>query len=402
MADTDSDQDSVMADPDSDEYDNDVELEIATAYVQFCIEYVQKYYMKRPMCTSILIGNSYVHEVLEGNPQVCYDIFCMDKIIFRHLCSELKRLQLLKEDTGIVSVEEAIGVLLFIVGHNADFRVTANRFQHSLKTIQRRFQRALRAVHALGCLIIWPDTDAAELPYSLRGNEKYYPWFEKCVGAIDGTHISASAPSGRTTAFRDRQSDITQNVMCACNFDMWFTYMHSGWEGVRMIHESCRTHLDMPRSYYLVDSGYAIDNAFLPPHKFARYHAQEFRGTDRQPTTPQELFNYRHLSLRMVIERCFGVLKARFPILTAMHSFSISRQRLIVTACYALHNFIRMYNRADEMVHVWEGSFVRNNDTGIVGATRVGSGSTEEAFNARAQRAMSEYRDAITAAMWAD
>ncbi|KAK9986014.1 hypothetical protein SO802_030965 [Lithocarpus litseifolius] len=104
----------------------------------------------------------------------------------------------------------------------------------------------------------------------------------------------------------------------------------------------------------------------------------------------------------MVIERCFGVLKARFPILTEMHSFSISRQRLIMTACYALHNFIRMYNRADEMFHVWEGSFMPNSDANLVGVARVGSGGTEEAFNARAQRAMSEYRDAITAAMWAD
>ncbi|KAK9997303.1 hypothetical protein SO802_021989 [Lithocarpus litseifolius] len=411
MADADSDQDSVMTDPDSDEYDSDVELEIATAYVQFCIEYVQKYYLKSPMCTSILSGNSYVHEVLEGNPQVCYDIFRMDKIIFRHLCNELKRLHLLEEDTGIVSVEEAVGVLLFIVGHNADFRLTANRFQHSLETIQRRFRRALRAVHALGCLIIRPNADATELPHSLRGNEKYYPWFEKCVGAIDGTHISASAPSGRTTAFRDRRSDITQNVMCACNFDMRFTYVHSGWEGSAndsRVMQDALGHAEYefpwpPRgSYYLVDSGYAIGNAFLPPHKSARYHVQEFRGADRQPTTPQELFNYRHSSLRMVIERCFGVLKARFPILTAMHSFSISRQRLLVTACCALHNFIRMYNRADDMFHVWEGSFVRNNDAGIAGAPRVGSGGTEEAFNARAQQAMSEYRDAITAAMWAD
>ncbi|KAK7837818.1 hypothetical protein CFP56_020658 [Quercus suber] len=100
---------------------------------------MQKYYMKRPMCTSILSGRSYVIEVLEGNPQVCYDIFRMDKTIFRHLCNELKRLHLLEEDTGIVSVEEAVATMLFIVGHNADYRLTANHFQHSLETIQRRF-----------------------------------------------------------------------------------------------------------------------------------------------------------------------------------------------------------------------------------------------------------------------
>ena len=51
------------------------------------------------------------------------------------------------------------------------------------------------------------------------------------MGAIDGTHISASAPSDKTTTFIDKRSDITQNVMYACNFDMRFMYVHSGWEG---------------------------------------------------------------------------------------------------------------------------------------------------------------------------
>ena len=134
-------------------------------------------------------------------------------------------------------------------------------------------------------------------------------------------------------------------------------------------------------SYYLVDLGYAIGSAFLPPYKSTRYHAQEFQGANRQPTTPQELFNCRHLSLRMVIERYFGVLKARFLILNEMHSFSLFKQQLIVTACYALHNFIRMYNRADEMFHMWEGSFVRNSDATIARAARIGSGGTKEAFN---------------------
>ena len=123
-----------------------------------------------------------LNKVLEGNPQVCYDIFRMDKTIFRHLCNKLKRLHLLEEDTGIVSVEEVVGTVLFIVGHNADYRLTANCFLHFLETIQRQFRHALRAIHALGCLIIRPDADVAELPHSLRGNEKYYPWFKVCFG----------------------------------------------------------------------------------------------------------------------------------------------------------------------------------------------------------------------------
>ena len=44
-------------------------------------------------------------------------------------------------------------------------------------------------------------------------------------------HISAWPPSERTQPCRGRKSLITTNVMCACNHDMKFTYVHSGWEG---------------------------------------------------------------------------------------------------------------------------------------------------------------------------
>ena len=77
-----------------------------------------------------------------------------------------------------MSVEELVGTLLYIVGHNTDFQLTSNRFQHSLETIQRWFRHALLAIHSLGCLIIWPDADVAELPHSLHGNSKYFLWFK--------------------------------------------------------------------------------------------------------------------------------------------------------------------------------------------------------------------------------
>ena len=85
-----------------------------------------------------------------------------------------------------------------------------------------------------------------------------------------------------------------------------------------------------------------------------------------------------------------------------MHSFSQSRQQLIVTACCALHDFIRMYNRANEMFHMWEGTDVHNNNASITRDARVSSGGNEEAVNPWAQRAMTKYRDVIIATMWAD
>ena len=54
---------------------------------------------------------------------------------------------------------------------------------------------------------------------------------QKCVGAIDGTHISAWVPGSKQGAFKGRKSYISQNVLVACNFDMLFTFVYTGWEG---------------------------------------------------------------------------------------------------------------------------------------------------------------------------
>ena len=83
----------------------------------------------------------------------------------------------------------------------------------------------------------------------------------------------------------------------------------------------------------------------------------------------------------MVIKRCFGVLKARFSILNDMHSYSQSRQQLIIIACCALHNFIHMYSHADEMFHAWEGQDLEPGDASTSSGARVGGGRNEEAFS---------------------
>ena len=48
---------------------------------------------------------------------------------------------------------------------------------------------------------------------------------------MDGTHISTWVPTDRQTRFRGRKTVITQNVICACDFDMMFTFVYIGWKG---------------------------------------------------------------------------------------------------------------------------------------------------------------------------
>ena len=58
-----------------------------------------------------------------------------------------------------------------------------------------------------------------------------------------------------------------------------------------------------------------------------------------QPKTYKKMFNYRHSSLINIIEHCFGMLKAHFPILKMISSYKSSRQPLIVIT-YTFHNLI--------------------------------------------------------------
>jgi hypothetical protein len=54
---------------------------------------------------------------------------------------------------------------------------------------------------------------------------------QKCIGAIDRTHVAAWAPAQKQTSYRGRKVNVTQNVMCACSVDMMFTFVYTGWEG---------------------------------------------------------------------------------------------------------------------------------------------------------------------------
>ena len=66
--------------------------------------------------------------------------------------------------------------------------------------------------------------------------------------------------------------------------------------------------------FYLGDAGYACRPGVLPPFRKTRYHLNKFFGRN-YPMTPQKLFNLRHSSLRVTVDRAFGALKNRFKIL---------------------------------------------------------------------------------------
>ncbi|XP_059639633.1 uncharacterized protein LOC132282008 [Cornus florida] len=182
------------------------------------------------------------------------------------------------------------------LGHGVGNRMIQERFQHSGETVSRQFGLMLEKMTVLALDEIKPLENYDEVSHYIRSNPKYWPYFKDCIGAIDGTHIRASLPVNEQIPYIDK--------------------------------------------YYLVDAGYLNMKGLLAPYRGERYHLPEFqRGS--QPRGSREIFNQAHSSLRSVIERTFGVWKAKWRILQNMPNFEFDKQVAIVSASMALHNFIR-------------------------------------------------------------
>ncbi|KAL7168657.1 hypothetical protein ACSBR2_038990 [Camellia fascicularis] len=123
-----------------------------------------------------------------------------------------------------------------------------------------------------------------------------------------------------------------------------------GWE--RSAHDT-RIFLDtirnpsynFPKSlgdeFYLVDAGYPNMKGYLASYKGERYHLAEFEH-GQPPKNAQEKFNQVHSSLRSIIERKFGVWKARWPMIKDIPpNHKWQTQVKLICGTMAIHNFIR-------------------------------------------------------------
>ncbi|KAD3337085.1 hypothetical protein E3N88_32605 [Mikania micrantha] len=242
---------------------------------------------RNPCHTSDYIGNIFINDVLNGHPRQCYDMFRMHVLVFRQLCLDLATKYGLKQ-TRNISIEESVGIFLMILAHGCTKRFVQESFNHSGETIHRHFHTVLAAVLKMSGDMIKPSVNFNdEVPAYILNNPRYYPMFKDCIGAIDGTHVRASVRLNDQPKYIGRKGYATQNIMATV--------------------------------------------AICAP-----------RG-------PKETFNYRHSSLRNIIERTFGVWKARWVLLRDMHvNYKYEHQVSIVIASMAIHIFIRKAGMFDE------------------------------------------------------
>ncbi|CAN6868921.1 unnamed protein product, partial [Brassica oleracea] len=157
----------------------------------------------------------------------------------------------------------------------------------------------------------------------LYSNKRYWPYFRDCIGALDGTHVSVRVRSDQKERFWNvRKQFASMNVLAICNLDMKCIYAYVGTPGrahdTKVLTYCAQSDTFFPTppegKYFVVDSGYPNRKGYL---------------IVEQNTT------------HIMIERTFGVWKAKWRILKNEARYDLPTQCKIVVATMALHNFIR-------------------------------------------------------------
>ncbi|GAA0185319.1 hypothetical protein LIER_32607 [Lithospermum erythrorhizon] len=273
----------------------------------------------------------------------------MGRIAFQNLCALLEKSSGLTH-TKNMYIDEQVALTLYILAHHHKNRVINFNFNRSKETVSRHFRSVINAIIRLHHLLLKNPQ-----PVSSESTDERWKWFQGCLGALDGTYIKVCLPLSDRPRYRTRKGEIARNVLGVCSPEMQFLYVFPGGEGStadgRVLRDTItrRNGSVVPHdSYYLLDGGYTNCEGFLAPFRGQRYHLNDWRA-GYQPNTSEEFFNMKHSSARNVIERCFGILKARWGILRSTMNYPITMQSRIIMACCLLHNFIRYEMKDDPM-----------------------------------------------------
>ena len=180
-----------------------------------------------------------------------------------------------------VTIKEKLAIFIYIASTGASFRTIIEHFYRPIETIHKAFKAILHAMILLYCEVIQLLGPNRPLDKRIAGDPKYFPFFNNCISALDGTHIHAYLPVELTPLFRNRKGFLSQNVLAAYTFDLQFSFVYPGWEGnahdTRVLNDAeQKGRFVVPaRKFYLADAGYTNRWPYLSPYRGTRYHLRE-------------------------------------------------------------------------------------------------------------------------------
>jgi DDE superfamily endonuclease len=205
-------------------------------------------------------------------------------------------------------------------------------------------------VRRLGRLVRCPQTPTEWADVNRRWRAQGNCRIPGACGAIDCTQIRIWKPPRRDLrAFFNRKNWTSYNIQAVCDERMLWLNVLPGFPGsahdAGILARSSFYRLaaaTVPQNHFiLADSGYPLRQWQLTPYK------EMDRGAPLDAA--KRHYNQCHSSTRVVVERAFGLLKARWR---KLYMCDMRNQRtisLFISCAFILHNYVEMllHNYAD-------------------------------------------------------
>ena len=166
-------------------------------------------------------------EVNLRNKRKCLDNLCMSPDNLLHLHNILLGFGL--KGTRETGPLECLGIYLWTCAHNLATRRSSNEFERSLDTISRKISHVTEVMCWWAHSVLVPaDSSYAGVNWQLGS---YAPFFDGCIGALDGTHVKVRVNKEAKIDYINRKGDVTMNVCAIVDIYGRFTYVSVGMAG---------------------------------------------------------------------------------------------------------------------------------------------------------------------------
>lgn len=175
--------------------------------------------------TLSLSGDCYITELLLHNhPGRVQEVMRISLSTLRQLesfCLTNTKLQSLRG----VELSEKLVMFIDVLGPGASNREIQKHSQHSRSTVSLCFQEVLAAMLILHLKYVHQSQLLDPTSNVILQNQKYSPFFDDCVGALEGTHIEMHVPATERKPYRNRKGYLSQNLIAAYEVYLWISGM---------------------------------------------------------------------------------------------------------------------------------------------------------------------------------
>jgi hypothetical protein len=128
--------------------------------------------------------------------------------------------------------EQRIARVVYYFAHPTDLSAQSEHWSASQSTLSADLHEVLSAIISFLRQTGWARPTH---PDALI-NDPDFRFFRGCVGALDGTLIPITIPSGGLAGWMCRKGYTAQNVLVACNFNLQVIFCLAGAEGLYSFH----------------------------------------------------------------------------------------------------------------------------------------------------------------------